>query len=192
MASRDLYSAMTTELTSDRFEWIMLFHGEFTAGDVYLSTYDRELTWNSQTWTGTGGFGGISDSVEETVELSARGVTLQLSGIPSGYISMALQEVSHGTKCHLYLGCLDTTTGALIENVSPQSPYKFYTGIIDVPSIHLAGETSIITLKTENQLIILDTPRERRYTLEDHKLDYPDDLGFEFVPKVQEQDEEWG
>lgn len=192
MASRDLYSAMTTELTSDRFEWVMLFHGVFTAGDVYLSTHDRSISWNSQTWIGTGGFGGIADNVEETVELAARGVTLQLSGIPSEFISLALQEVSHGTRCHLYLGVLDKTTGALITNASPASPYKFYTGIIDIPSINLDGSTGIITLKTENQLIILDIPRERRYTLEDHKLDYPNDLGLEFVPKVQEQNEEWG
>ena len=35
-------------------------------------------------------------------------------------------------------------------------------------------------------------PRVRRYTLEDQKLNFPNDKGLEFIPSLQNKDITWG
>lgn len=189
MASRDLYSGMQSELESSSLFPIIMFHGEFTGGDVYMTTYDRTISWDGQTWIGVGNFAGIS-SVRETQELSARSVDLVLSGIPQELLQVALAEVTRGTRCHLYLGVIDSS-GNLITNTTPQSPYKFYTGFIDVPVIDTGRDTCSIALKTENHLIILDRANERRYTHQDQQIDFEGDLGLNFVAEVQNKDIDW-
>ena len=39
---------------------------------------------------------------------------------------------------------------------------------------------------------MLKRSRERRYTHDDQQIDFPGDLGFEFVPKLQELNLVWG
>ena len=53
-------------------------------------------------------------------------------------------------------------------------------------------ETATIALNLENRLIVLDRAKERRYTHEDQQLSFAGDLGFEFVPDLQDKEIIWG
>jgi hypothetical protein len=114
-------------------------------------------------------------------------VTFSLSGIPSEMISISLSQVEHNRPATVWLGALDLSTGALIAD-----PYQLFTGFTDVPTIEEGGDTSTITLTAENKLIDLDRARTRRYTTEDQQIDDPTDLGFEFVPSLQDATVVWG
>ena len=54
------------------------------------------------------------------------------------------------------------------------------------------GETSVISVDAESKLIDLQRPRERRYTSEDQKIDYPNDKGLDAVTWIQNQKIKWG
>ena len=54
------------------------------------------------------------------------------------------------------------------------------------------AETASITLNVENRLIVFDRPKERRFTHEDQQNRFAGDLGFEFVPDLQDKEIIWG
>lgn len=72
------------------------------------------------------------------------------------------------------------------------TPYEFFNGRLDVPVIDEGAEMSTIAISYESELVDLDKPRARRYTSEDQKADYPADLGFDFVPALQDKTVVWG
>ena len=63
---------------------------------------------------------------------------------------------------------------------------------MDVMIIRETGDTSTIELKLENRLIALERPNERRMTDEDQKNLFPGDIGFEFIPDLQDKQLVWG
>ena len=71
-------------------------------------------------------------------------------------------------------------------------PYAIFKGQMDTMSISDSGETAIITVRAESRLIDLDRSRERRYTSEDLKIDFPDDKGLEYIDDLQDKQITWG
>ena len=63
---------------------------------------------------------------------------------------------------------------------------------MDVMSIQESGEQATINITGESRLIDLEIARERRYTSEDQKIDFPDDKGLEFVADLQDKQIIWG
>ena len=70
--------------------------------------------------------------------------------------------------------------------------YTLFKRKMDVLNISEGEETTMIQLKLENRLITFEKPANRMYTLEDQKVDYPNDLGFEFIPDLQDKEIIWG
>ncbi|MFS9668763.1 hypothetical protein Q6291_28520, partial [Klebsiella pneumoniae] len=75
----------------------------FDTTPVYAWTGLGEITLNSNTYTGVGNMLQISD-VQESQDISAKGMTLNLSGIPSDLLSYALNTPYQGRECKVYLG----------------------------------------------------------------------------------------
>ena len=63
---------------------------------------------------------------------------------------------------------------------------------MDVMTITDTGDSISISLTVESELRALEKPSERRYTPEDQKIDYPFDKGFDFVPRLQDVQINWG
>ena len=59
-------------------------------------------------------------------------------------------------------------------------------------NIQEGSETCLITLKLESRLITFEKSSNRMYTLEDQKVDFPNDVGFEFIPDLQDKEITWG
>jgi len=70
--------------------------------------------------------------------------------------------------------------------------YTIFKGKMDVLNISEGSQTTIIQLKLENRLISFEKSSNRMYTFEDQKVDYPNDLGFEFIPDLQDKEIIWG
>ncbi|TXL70100.1 hypothetical protein FHP25_35860 [Vineibacter terrae] len=183
---RDLTAALAAGIQAGVVRPVMLFEGEFAGGTTRVWTGIGDLAWNGQTWLGIGYLGGISD-IEETDELRAAGVTVSMSGIPQSLISLALGDVRQNKPGRLYFALMDGDTSNLVAD-----PYLAFEGRLDVVEIDEGAETATISIKYENRLIDLERPRERRYTHEDQQLDYPGDMGFEFVPALQDAQISWG
>jgi len=183
--SRNLTAAAITETTAQNLRPILLVQGYFVSGWLYLWSGYGSIVWNSQTWTGAGELLSVSPLTENS-DVMAEGVQISLSGIPADLISKALSEVRQGAPMIIWQGFL-TAAGAVVS-----SPNQAFAGRMDTCSIAEGAETARITLTVESRLADLKRSRERRYTHDDQQIDFPGDLGFEFVAKLQELSLVWG
>lgn len=183
--SRDISAGVQSAISATEVQPIILFEGSFASGSVYVWSGYGDLTWNSNTYSGVGTLGAISN-VSEGSEISARGITVSMSGIPSDLISLVLGDVRQGAVGKVHMGFLNSS-GVVIDD-----PILMFEGKLDVPSIQEGSDTSTITLSYESRLIDLQRPRESRYTNEDQQRAFPGDLGCEFIASLQEKQITWG
>lgn len=183
--SRNLTAGMITEVTASVLEPVVLVKGEFDSGDVNLWSGIGDLTWGGDTYTGAGNLLGIM-AIKETQILEAVNVDIQLTGISSAYVSLALTEDYQNRPVTIWIAALNAS-GAIIAD-----PYMLFKGRMDVLEIEEGAETASLTMHTENRLIDLQRAKERRYTAEDQKAYYPSDTGFNYVSALQDQSIVWG
>jgi len=63
---------------------------------------------------------------------------------------------------------------------------------MDTCEIAEGGDTAVIALTAESRLLDLNRSRERRYQKQDQAIDFPGDLGFDYVPSLQQLSVVWG
>jgi hypothetical protein len=185
--SRTIDSNTKSALLASEVTPVFLFEAEYDEGAVRFWTGFGDLLWNGYTWLGTGVFGSVSD-IEESTNVQANGVTVSLSGIPSEIISIAFNYNYQGRPCRVYLGAVSTAT----PNQLVGDPLIEMGGRMDVMSVEDSGDTGVVSVSIENRLIDLSRAKERRYTHEDQLINYPGDLGLEYVAGLQDKEVPWG
>lgn len=138
----------------------------------------------SATYSAVGTLGSIS-AVSETTELSAKNIDLTLSGIPSSYISLALQNPYRGRTAAVYLFLYNEAHTSYTQTM-------LFRGRMDQMVIQEGSETSTITVKCESRLVDFNRPRETRYTNEYQQSVYPGDTGLEFIAGMGDKAIYWG
>lgn len=183
--ARTLTAAVLAELTKGTVYPIVLVEAEFDSGTINVWSGPYELSWDSKTWTGVGHLGKVS-AIKETSEVRADNFVLELSGIPSDLVGKALDDVRYGKPATVYQGFL-TAAGVMIVD-----PFIAAKGFTDRAELEEGGESATIRVNCENDLAALQRSNERRYTPEDQKDEFTGDLGFDFVPSLQNQKIVWG
>jgi hypothetical protein len=176
---RDMTSAYQAAISSAMLRPALFVQATFVSGPLYVWSGMGPTTWNGQTWIGVGTLGTVS-TIEEGSTVSAKGVTLTLSGLDPTLLEDVMEEFQVGLPALVYLGVFDAT-GALIAD-----PVCCFSGRMDQPTIDISGTTASIAINCENRLVEMNVSVERRYTDEDQQLDYPGDLGFQFVNGIQD------
>lgn len=172
-----------------------------------------DFVYDGETYTGAGHLLQISE-MQETSDISARGASMSLSGIPSSLISLALDEPYQGRTVKVKIGlrggsiptgsflALNDTPDYLIVD-SPDGKldisysetffmFDIFIGLMDQMNIEDNGTTATIGLAVESKLIDLNRPRGFRYTDQAQRTTYSDDKAFEFVSRLQNEDLSWG
>lgn len=153
---------------------------------VWTGYGDITVTSGSgQTYNGIGDLLSISD-VQESQDISAKGINLTLSGIPSNLLVHALNTPYQGRLCNIHFGFINWSSPA------NQNAMLAFTGYMDTMNIDEGPETSTIVTSVESRLIDLERPRNRRYTSENQKQRHSGDLAFDFVESLQNQRLQWG
>lgn len=152
----------------------------FDSAPVRFWTGYGDKTIGGDTYLGSGNLLSIT-GIDEVNDLSAKSITLQLSGVPASLVSLALQEPYQRRACKIYFGTTDTTT-----------PIEVFSGLMDVMTIEDSGETSVISLTVESKLVRLEKASNWRYTNESQKARYPSDTFFSYVSNLQDRDIVWG
>ena len=187
--ARNITTAFKNAITSKVVRPIMAVELDFSDGILKMWNGYGDLTMNaggsSKTFIGQGDLLNIS-GVEESSTLSMSGITLTLAGIKSSLISTALSANYTNRDGSLYLGLFDASRNVIAD------VYTIFKGKMDVLNIQEGQETTVITLKLESRLVTFEKPANRMYTLEDQKVDFPNDLGFEFIPDLQDKEIIWG
>lgn len=183
--SRNMTPAFETAMLEQQLRPALFFQGHFPSGTVRLWTGLGDIDWNGHTWIGGGNLIGVSD-IEETTEVVAGSVTVTLSGVPTAYISLVMDDAQQGLAGRIYLALMDAA-----GNVIPD-PVQTFRGRLDVPVIEDGAETCTISITYESRLVDLLTPREFRYTQESQQLFSPGDFGFAFITSLQDKRISWG
>lgn len=181
---RGLSNDMTTEVSASELAPVLLVHLAFTSPVNLWSGYGN-ITHDGTEYLGIGSLGTISP-IEETTDLSTRGISMQLSGVPTALVAVALLEDYQGRACSVLFGAL-ADNGSLIS-----VPVTVFSGRMDVMSIDNDGQNATITMSAENKLMDFMRARESRYTDEEQKALFPGDKGLEFVNAIQEKQIYWG
>lgn len=206
--SRTLSDGIVSVLTAEAIQPFFAVQMFFDTQTLNFWTGLGELTVGGVTYTGTGQLMQISE-LSETAEISAKGATITLSGIPSNLISLALTEPYQGRLCKIYFGAIDANRVYLTDedgnyilnedsskiDISigdPNDIVEVFTGYMDQMNIEEGAETSTIGLAVESKLIDLERPRVFRYTDANQKSRFTDDKGFEFVEDLQDKRFNWG
>ena len=149
---------------------------------LWSGMYDKTINvqGSDQTFTGTGGLLSIG-GLEETGDLSAKSVTLTLSGIPSTIISLALQEPYQRRACRIYFG---------VESVS--DVVEIFTGKMNTMRILDSEDAATIELTVESKLVELERSSNWRYNDENHQSRNSGDSFFSYVQSIQDAQIPWG
>lgn len=185
---RNITNDLKSATGADRVAPFVAFFGDFPIGNVRIWTGMGDLVFGGNTYLGMGEFL-AADVVPESIDGSAEGISVTLSGIPSLVLDAVTIDNYHGRAATMYLGCLDVETGAVISD-----PVTLFSGFMDSDEVKDDGATSTVTIRAEHRLSDLLRRREYRYTLKSqHALrGATTDLGLEFIPTLQEAQIQWG
>jgi len=205
--TKPISTGFDSVLQGDVVRPIILVEMLFDSGAVRLWNGLTDLIYDGDTYTGAGTLLSIS-TVEDTADISARGITISLSGISASIMSLALDEKYQNRTANVYFGIIGvpdlllTQAGEYIVDIdlinydvssSDRNEYiPIFTGLMDQMTIADAGETLNIGLTVESRMIDLERPRVWRYTSEDQKRVYPNDKGFDYVNDLQTKTILWG
>lgn len=183
--ARSLTSGMETAISGDVVRPILLLDLNFSS-PIYFWSGSGTLTIGTTDYLGVGDLLNMS-TIEETQDLGASGLTLELTGINgTTLLNKALIEDYQGNSVTLKLGALDDNNSLISD------PVTMFAGFMDVLTIQEGGDIATISLKVENKLIKLNKAKVRRYTDQDQKADHSSDDGFAFVTNIAEKDIIWG
>jgi len=208
--SRDLDADFVSALDQPEIFPFFAAQLNFDTSQLRLWTGLKDLTIDGLAYTGAGNFLQFSQ-MEETSEIAARGATITLSGIPSDLISLAISEPYQGRLCRIYFGVLTglqfyllqedsdyvlsedgTKIGLDLRTAEQDVITELFSGYIDQMKIEEGAETSTIAVSVESRLIDLERSRTFRYTNENQKSRYPNDLGFSYVEDLLDKKFSWG
>lgn len=206
--TRELTQSIINNLEAAEVQPLFAVELYFDTQTLYMWTGIGDLVFNNITYVGTGQFLEISE-LRETAEISAKGATVSLSGIPSNLISLAISEPYQGRKCKILFGLIDADRqflkledgsfllaedGSRIDvSQGAVSPVvEVFNGYIDQMVINEGAENSNITISVESRLIDLERARIFRFNDQNQKARYPTDRGFEFVEDLQDKQFNWG
>jgi len=187
--ARSITTAFNNAIKSQVVRPFLACELAFSTGTLYFWNGYGDITMtaggSSNTFTGLGDLMNVSP-ITESDQVEAIGASLSLTGIKSSLISAALSALYTNRNASIYLGLFDTNKSVIAD------VYTLFKGKMDIMKIDEGAETATITLNVENRLIAFDRPRERRFTHEDQINRFAGDLGFEFVPDLQDKEIIWG
>lgn len=203
----EIYPFFAIEMMFDTEE--ITYNGQTIQSEpLYLWTGLGDLVVDGKTYIGSGAMLHISE-VTETSDIRAAGASVTLTGLSSDILALALSQPYQGRICSIKFGILNANkeillkedafnilleTGASID-VSvgdPNALITLFVGYMDQMMIEESAETCTIQMNIESKLIDLSRPRIFRYTSENQKALYPNDLAFDFIPDLQDAPLVWG
>jgi hypothetical protein len=178
--TRTVPSALLTALSQPEVYPFYAVDMDFDSAPLRLWTGNGDRTILADTYLGAGSLMGIS-GLDEVNDLSAKSVSITLSGVPAELVSLALQEPYQRRSCKIYFGTTDTST-----------PIEIFAGLMNTMTIEDGGETSVIQLVIESKLVQLERSSNRRYTDANHQSRHNGDTFFSFVADLQDKSIIWG
>lgn len=181
--TRGLSANNLTAIAAAHIRPIVFVKFVFDGGTEYVHNAVGNYTWGGFTWQGIGALGDIG-KLEEGIDLSPYGVTMQLDALNSTLMAVATGEEVFNRAVTVYIGYLDEN-GALVAD-----PQERWSGFMDTLSVRLGLENGI-ALQCESDLRFFDRANGALFTDEDQQRRYSGDVFFEFLPQMIDAQINW-
>ena len=172
--SRTVPAALLTALQQKEVQPFYAVEMMFDSGPVRLWTGYGDRTINSETYVGAGSLLNI-EGMAEVADLSAKAITISLSGVASELVSLALQEPYQRRRCRVYFGAVNVA-----------DVVEVFAGSLNTMPIEDSGEASTISVTVDSKLVETEKASNLRYTSESQKSRYAGDTFFDYVSAIQD------
>jgi len=186
MSERTIPAAVKTEIAKSEVRLAFAVYMDFPSGAVRLHTGLGHLFYDGEGWDGVGDGMGFS-GFPETTDGQASGVSIEFSGCDLTHISQVIDDPFQGAACEIHLVVFDWEYNVI-------DGFPVFKGRLDSGTLNADGETGRITFAVENKLIDQVRPIVWRYSSADQATLHPGqtDLGFDFIPAIQDVHLVWG
>jgi hypothetical protein len=170
---RSLAAPTTAALGAPMVPLVQLIYLGF-ASPIALNLSNLTLPWDSVTYVGAAGLGSINVIEDSPGEI--KGLSFQLIGVDSSYISLALDEsaVVQGTPVIIRTAVLNSSYQVV------DAPIE-WEGRLDTMSIEEDGETCTISVTAESSAVDLLRGTALTYSHADQLSLHAGDLAFQYV-----------
>jgi hypothetical protein len=181
-----LDSSQQTQLEKPVVRVVYFCEFRFTAGTVYASSANQNITWGGNDWLGLGAVGAISP-IEESEGVESKALTFTLNVAQTGYLNLAIGSVENyrGKVARLYFCPLDESFQLI------GTPQLCWSGIMDLMVVGVEGDEGKITLKCETSAYSLKRTPSLRLNAAQHKRKYPNDTGFDYLNNLIASPQVW-
>jgi len=173
MTDRNIDANLKAGAESAEFLYVVFVKLAFPSGTVYLHNAVGTYSFGGNDYLGVGGFGEI-DVLEDTLDLVSKPVSLTLSSIVPEIIDAIKADDVFGRDADIYLGALDKDYQII------GTPDNWISGTMETVQLVIGAEDAV-KVRIQSRASRLRLKNNKRYTLEDHQVDYPGDLFFEFL-----------
>jgi len=182
---RPMTTAIRNELGADAVKPRFFTSIETDSSVLFLWNGNFDIVFDGDTYLGNGQLVGIG-AVQESEDIEARGIEIQLTGEPTGLLAIILADISHGNACTLHFGFLDANENLIAD------PILLFEGRLDAVTFDDDTKSAVIKLNYESVLIELERSNEFRYNDNTQQGFFPGDIGFEFMEQLVQWSGYWG
>lgn len=183
---RTLDTNAEAEYASDVLTQVTLVKLDFPDEALHVTNMVGPIDWDGEEWIGVGGVGRIGD-IDETFEVRASTLTLELTGVRPSDIVQVKQQKYRGRKVKVWEALLNRDTRAIIGE-----PTLWWVGFMDTPRIERGEKEAKIVLTSWNRLASWERATNKRRTYADQIQRYANDTGLSRQAELLELRVTWG
>lgn len=167
------------------FAYMDFLNGAMASTPVRVSTWNHDITWGGFTWQGLGNLVSIQD-VKDSEDIDTSSVDLSLNAANTTILSLSLGEAERYRGRTIIMYMCPMSGGALID-----TPITFWSGTMDTMAIGYGGEGGTVTLRCTPTSARLARPNALRANHEQHILNNPSELGFQYLADLVAHPQVW-
>ena len=186
MSGRGASAAALAQIGAVQNSPFHLFEGYFDSATVYLTDWNRPVSWGGHTYLQGGHFLSF-DGVQETADLQVTEAHVTLSGVDQTVISLVLNENYIDRRLVIYKAFM-TSADALVVD-----PFAIFDGRMDAPVISEdpgtdggGGQCTVVLTASSHWVDFQRTPGRHTNDAE-QQIFFPGDLGFIYASEASRQ-----
>jgi len=185
---REFSSAVQTAINAERFKYFFLIELTFGSSNYYFTSYNRDITWNSNTYIADGGL----------FEFEAPNFS---SVLDREAYKVVITDISDQFAAHFKAGVIGAPIRVKVGIINPANDQpliatediiNLYSGFVDGPSIENNWDTKLAVIEGTSPMADLDQVNVRMVSKDGMDQLDSSDTSFDSLYEDSEINLKWG